>query len=50
MNVLIFMIPAALVLAGVALAAFLWSLKAGQFEDPAGAAVRALNDEERPGG
>lgn len=45
MNVLIFMLPAAVLLAGGALAAFVWSLRSGQFEDPAGSAARILLDE-----
>jgi cbb3-type cytochrome oxidase maturation protein len=28
------------------LAAFLWSLQSGQFDDPDGAALRILNDDE----
>ncbi len=49
MNVLLFMLPAAILLAGVALAGFLWSLKSGQFDDPAGDAARVLLDDDRPG-
>lgn len=48
MNVLLYMIAAALGLAILALAGFLWALRTGQFEDPAGASWRALNDEDRP--
>lgn len=48
MNVLILMIPVALALAAAGLAAFVWSLKSGQFDDPAGAAARVLNDNDRP--
>ena len=48
MSVLIFMIPAALGLAVAALAAFIWSLRSGQFDDPAGAAARVLIDNDRP--
>lgn len=48
MNVLIFMIPAALALAAAGLAAFVWSLRSGQFDDPAGAAARVLIDNDRP--
>lgn len=46
MNVLLYMVPAALLLAGVALAAFIWSLRAGQFDDPAGSAARILTDQD----
>lgn len=48
MNVLIIMIPAALALAAAGLAAFIWSLRSGQFDDPAGAAARVLIDNDRP--
>jgi cbb3-type cytochrome oxidase maturation protein len=47
-NVLVYMIPAALVLGVAGLCAFLWALNAGQFEDPDGAAARILVDEDRP--
>ena len=49
MDVLAFMLPGAFILAGIALAAFIWSLKSGQFDDPAGDAARVLLDEDRPG-
>ncbi len=48
MNVLIFLIPVALGLGLVGLAAFIWSLRSGQFEDPAGAAQRILEDDGTP--
>jgi cbb3-type cytochrome oxidase maturation protein len=40
------LIPIALLLGTMGLAAFFWALKAGQFEDPDGAALRILNDED----
>jgi cbb3-type cytochrome oxidase maturation protein len=46
MNALIFLIPIALGLGGLGLAAFLWSLKSGQYEDLDGAAWRAISDDE----
>ena len=46
MSVLIYLIPAALLLGAVGLAAFLWSLKSGQFDDMDGAAARILLDDE----
>ena len=46
MTVLIYLIPIALVLGLIALAAFLWSLKSGQYEDMEGAANRILFDDE----
>jgi cbb3-type cytochrome oxidase maturation protein len=45
MTVLIWLIPVALGLGAVALGAFLWSLKSGQYEDMDGAAYQALDDE-----
>lgn len=50
MNMLIYLIPVALFLGGLGLAAFLWSLKNGQYEDLDGAAWRIIDDsEDRPG-
>ncbi|QGM98182.1 cbb3-type cytochrome oxidase assembly protein CcoS [Methylocystis parvus] len=46
MTVLLFLIPLALLLGLGALAAFLWSLKSGQFEDLDGAAHRVLMDDD----
>jgi cbb3-type cytochrome oxidase maturation protein len=45
MSVLIFLIPLTLLIALVALAAFLWSLKNKQYEDMEGAASRILFDD-----
>ena len=45
MNILLFLIPAALGLGGLGLAAFLWSLKSGQYDDVDGAAWRALDED-----
>lgn len=49
MTVLLYLIPAALFLGLLGLAAFLWALKSGQFEDLEGAAHRILIDEDPPG-
>lgn len=46
MNVLLLLIPVALLLGFAGLAAFIWALRSGQFEDLDGAAVRILDDEE----
>lgn len=46
MSSLVFLVPLALLLGGSALAAFLWSLKSGQYEDLDGAAERILLDDE----
>lgn len=48
MTALLFLIPVALFMGLVGLAAFLWSLRSGQFDDPQGAAERILNDDDRP--
>ena len=50
MNALIYLIPAALFLGGLGLAAFLWALKSGQFDDLDGAASRILFDDEEEEG
>ena len=44
MNILIFLIPISLVLGGLRLAAFIWTLKTNQYDDPKGAAERILTD------
>jgi cbb3-type cytochrome oxidase maturation protein len=46
MNVLIYLVPAALALGLTGLAAFLWSLKSGQYDDLDGAALRILGDDD----
>ena len=48
MTALAWLIPAALFLGLLGLAAFLWALKSGQFEDLEGASWRAIQDSERP--
>ena len=47
MSVLIYLIPVALFLGLIGLAAFIWSLKSGQYEDLQGAANRILLDEDK---
>ena len=47
MNVILYLLGASLILGGGGLAFFLWSLRAGQFEDLEGAANRILFDNER---
>lgn len=46
MNGLLVLIPIALSLGLLGLAAFFWSLKRGQFDDMDGAALRILLDDE----
>ncbi|MBT5267072.1 MAG: cbb3-type cytochrome oxidase assembly protein CcoS [Rhodospirillaceae bacterium] len=50
MSVLAYLIPIALLLGLLGLAAFLWALRSGQFEDLDGAAWRVLQDDDKPGG
>ena len=45
MNVLLLLVPAALALGLLGLAAFLWTLRHRQYEDLDGAAARILFDE-----
>ena len=47
MDVLLILVPAALTLGLLALAAFLWALRNGQFDDPEGAAGRILFDDDQ---
>lgn len=46
MNGLLFLIPVALFLGLLGLAAFVWALRSGQFEDLDGAAHRILIDDD----
>ncbi|MEL6365983.1 MAG: cbb3-type cytochrome oxidase assembly protein CcoS [Pseudomonadota bacterium] len=46
MTGLLILIPIALALGGLGLAAFLWSVRSGQFDDPDGAAHRILLDDD----
>ena len=46
MNVLVYLIPAALILGGLGLAAFLWTLKSGQYSDLDGSAYRILFEDD----
>jgi cbb3-type cytochrome oxidase maturation protein len=50
-TILLFLAPFSLGLGLLAVAAFWWTLKAGQYEDPAGDAARILLDDpaDRPG-
>lgn len=45
MDILIFLGPAAVLMGAIGLAAFLWSLRAGQYEDLEGAKHRILIDD-----
>ncbi|WP_223291652.1 cbb3-type cytochrome oxidase assembly protein CcoS [Defluviicoccus vanus] len=46
MDVIIYLIPLALLLGLLGLGAFLWALKSGQFDDLDGAAHRILFEDE----
>ncbi len=45
MNHLVFLIPVALGLGLLGLAAFIWSMKTGQYDDLDGASMRILDDD-----
>ena len=45
MEVLVFLVPLALMLGLIGLMGFLWSLKNGQYDDLEGAVWRAIADE-----
>jgi cbb3-type cytochrome oxidase maturation protein len=45
MNILLFLAPVSVALALVGLAAFCWTVRSGQYDDPAGDAARILNDQ-----
>ena len=49
MEVLIYLVPLALVLGGLGLTGFLWSLKNGQYDDLDGAAWRAIAEDDTTG-
>ncbi|MFU8823879.1 cbb3-type cytochrome oxidase assembly protein CcoS [Yoonia sp.] len=46
MNILVILIPVSLVLGALGLAAFLWSLRANQYEDLEGDAWRILSEDD----
>jgi cbb3-type cytochrome oxidase maturation protein len=48
-NVLIFLVPIALLLGLSGLVCFLWTLRTGQYDDLDGAAVRILPDDDLSG-
>ncbi len=49
MNYIVLLVPIALGMGGVALAAFLWSLRTGQYDDLDGAAERVLRADTTDG-
>lgn len=48
MNVLAILVPVALALGFCGLVAFMWALRAGQFDDLEGAGWRAIADDDLP--
>ena len=48
MNILLMLIPLSLVLLGVAVAAFVWAVRRGQFDDLDTPALDILEDDDRP--
>lgn len=48
MGIMVVLVPGALILGAIGLAAFFWSLRSGQYEDLKGAANRILIDDEEP--
>ena len=46
MNVLYFLVPLAILLAAAGVAAFMWAVRNGQFDDVETPAIRMLLDEE----
>lgn len=48
MTAILYLIPIALGMGLLGLAAFMWALNSGQFDDPRGAAERILHDDDHP--
>lgn len=48
MDILYLLIPLALVLLAIAIGAFIWASRSGQFEDLDGPAYRILMDDDDP--
>lgn len=48
MEILYLLIPLALILVGLIVAAFMWAVHSGQFEDLEGPAHSILMDDDRP--
>lgn len=46
MNVLVYLLPAAIGLGLIGLFGFLWALRSGQYGDVEGAALRVLSDDD----
>jgi len=48
MELILVLLPFALLFAGIALALFVWAARSGQFDDLETPAVRILFDDEKP--
>ncbi len=48
MEILYLLIPLGIVILGIAIGAFVWAVKSGQFEDMQGPAYRILMDDDDP--
>ncbi len=48
MSVLFIVVPLAILLAAIAVGAFVWSVKRGQYDDVDTPAVRMLHDDDPP--
>lgn len=48
MNILLVLVPASLILGGLALAAFIWTLRSNQYEDLQGDAHRLFIEDDAP--
>jgi cbb3-type cytochrome oxidase maturation protein len=46
MNILVYLLPIALVLGLTGLIAFVWALRNGQYDDVEGASLRILSDDD----
>ncbi|MDX9912187.1 MAG: cbb3-type cytochrome oxidase assembly protein CcoS [Phycisphaerales bacterium] len=48
MSVLLIVLPLALILAGIGVAAFVWTVRTGQMDDLDSPALRMLFDDQKP--
>lgn len=48
MDILYLLIPLGILILGIAIGAFIWAVKSGQFEDMQGPAHRILMDDDDP--
>jgi cbb3-type cytochrome oxidase maturation protein len=48
MNILVVLVPLALSIGLLGLAAFFWAMRNNQFDDPDGSARRILSDDDLP--